>query len=69
MRKSYRSMEPVQKIMGLPLLHLYLQERDKIFLLGGCPTEIQAVEAFESLRQDSQALKTWAKLVSHYAGW
>ncbi|WP_409311965.1 hypothetical protein [Pseudomonas putida] len=69
MRKSYRSMEPAQRIMVLTLLHLYLQERDKIFLIGGCPTEILAVEALEALRQDSQALKTWAKLVSHYAGW
>ncbi|WP_422422172.1 hypothetical protein [Pseudomonas sp. GZD-222] len=69
MRKSYRSMEPIQRIMVLTLLHLYLQERDKVFLIGGCPTKISAVEALEILRQDKHSLKTWAKLVSHYAGW
>lgn len=69
MRKSYRAMEPVQRIMVLTLLHLYLQESDKIFLTGGCPTNISAAEALKVLRQDGQALKTWAHLVSHYAGW
>ncbi|HDS1694726.1 hypothetical protein ACF8EA_05745 [Pseudomonas sp. YQ_5] len=69
MRKSYRAMEPVQRIMVLTLLHLYLQESDKIFLTGGCPTKISAAEALKVLRQDGQALKTWAHLVSHYAGW
>lgn len=69
MRKSYRAMEPVQRIMVLTLLHLYLQESDKIFLTGGCPTKISAVEALKVLRQDGQALKIWAHLVSHYAGW
>lgn len=69
MRKSYRAMESVQRIMVLTLLHLYLQESDKIFLTGGCPTKISAAEAFKVLRQDGQALKTWAHLVSHYAGW
>lgn len=69
MRKLYRSMEPVQQIMVLTLLHLYLGERDKIFLIGECPTKISAVEAFKALRQDTQALKIWAHLVSHYAGW
>ncbi|WP_267273176.1 hypothetical protein [Pseudomonas putida] len=69
MRKSYRAMEPVQRIMVLTLLHLYLQESDKIFLAGGCPTKILAAEALKVLRQDGQALKTWAHLVSHYAGW
>lgn len=69
MRKSYRFMEPVQQIMVLTLLHLYLGERDKIFLIGGCPTKISAVEALKTLRQDRVALKIWAHLVSHYAGW
>jgi len=69
MRKSYRAMEPVQRIMVLTLLHLYRQERDKIFLTGGCPTKISAAEALKVLRQNGQALKTWAHLVSHYAGW
>ncbi|GLO16065.1 hypothetical protein PPUJ20028_46510 [Pseudomonas putida] len=68
MRKSYRSMEPVQQIMVLTLLHLYLEERDKIFLIGGSPTKISVVEALEALRQDTQAFKIWAHLVSHYAG-
>lgn len=69
MRKSYRAMEPVQRIMVLTLLNLYLQESDKIFLTGGCATEISSAEALNVLRQDGQALKTWAHLVSHYAGW
>lgn len=69
MRKSYRAMEPVQRVMVLTLLHLYLQESDKIFLTGGCPTKISAAEALKVLRQDGQALKTWGHLVSHYAGW
>lgn len=69
MRKSYRAMEPVQRIMVLTLLHLYLQDSDKIFLTGGCPTKISAVEALKVLHQDGQAVKTWAHLVSHYAGW
>ncbi len=69
MRKVYRSMRPVQQIMVLTLLHLYLGERDKIFLIGGCPTKISAVDALTALRRDSEALKIWAYLVSHYAGW
>lgn len=69
MRKSYRAMEPVQRIMVLTLLHLYLQESDKVFLTGGCPTKISAVEGLKTLRQDGQALKIWAHLLSHYAGW
>ncbi|HGM5583854.1 TPA: hypothetical protein ACKP2Y_000137 [Pseudomonas putida] len=52
MRKSYRAMEPLQRIMVLTLLHLYLQESDKIFLTGGCPTKISAAEALKVLRQD-----------------
>ncbi|UVL05975.1 hypothetical protein [Pseudomonas sp. B21-047] len=69
MRKSYRAMVPVQRIMVLTLLHLYLQESDKIFLTGGCPTKISAVEGLKTLRQDGQTLKIWAHLLSHYAGW
>ncbi|WP_049273599.1 hypothetical protein [Pseudomonas putida] len=69
MRNSYRSMKPLQQIMVLTLLHLYLGERDKIFLIGGCPTKISAVEALKALRQDTQALKIWAHLLAHYAGW
>lgn len=69
MRNSYIAMEPVQRIMVLTLLNLYLQQSDKIFLTGGCPTKISAAEALKVLRQDGQALKTWGHLVSHYAGW
>lgn len=69
MRKSYRSMEPVQQIMVLTLLHLYCPGPDKFFLTGGCPTRILAARALEVLRRDDQALKTWAQLVCHYAGW
>jgi len=69
MRKAYRSMRPVQQIMVLTLLHLYRGERDKTFLIGGCPTKISAVEALKALRQDGEALKIWAHLVGHYAGW
>ncbi|MCE1004782.1 hypothetical protein [Pseudomonas sp. NMI1173_11] len=69
MRKSYRAMEPVQRIMVLTLLHLYRQERDNFFLIGGCPTKISAAEALKTLRQDGQALKIWANLLGHYAGW
>ncbi|WP_052110530.1 hypothetical protein [Pseudomonas plecoglossicida] len=69
MRKSYRSMEPVQQIMVLTLLNLYCQSSDKVYLTGGCPTKISAVKALKALRQDGQALKKWAKLVNHYAGW
>ncbi|MDP9523607.1 hypothetical protein [Pseudomonas putida] len=69
MRKAYRSMEPVQQIMVLTLLHLYRGERDKVFLIGGCPTKIAAAEALKILRQDGEALRIWAHLVSHYAGW
>ncbi|EJN39675.1 hypothetical protein PMI38_00907 [Pseudomonas sp. GM84] len=69
MRKAYRSMRPVQQIMVLTLLHLYSGERDKTFLIGGCPTKISAIKALKTLRQDGEALKIWAHLVSHYAGW
>ena len=69
MRKSYRSMEPVQQIMVLTLMHLYHSGPDKCFLTGGCPTKIPAAKALQILRGEGQALKTWAHLLSHYAGW
>ncbi|WP_085706882.1 hypothetical protein [Pseudomonas sp. B35(2017)] len=69
MRKSYRSMEPVQQIMVLTLIHLYHPGLDKCFLIGGCPTKIPAAKALQILRRDGQALTTWGQLLSHYAGW
>lgn len=69
MRKSYRAMKPVQQIMVLTLMHLYHPGPDKCYLIGGCPTKISAAKALNVLRHDGQALKTWAGLVSHYAGW
>lgn len=69
MRKSYRSMTPVQQIMVLTLMHLYHSDPDKFFLTGGCPTQIPAAKALEILRRHGQALKTWAHLLGHYAGW
>lgn len=69
MRKSYRSMTPIQQIMVLTLMHLYHQGPDKCFLIGGCPTKIPAAEALRILRRDGRALTIWAHLVCHYAGW
>lgn len=68
MRKSYRAMTPLQQVMTLTVLRLYNQHKDKIFLIGGCPTKIGAAEALGILRSNS-ALPAWAHLVTHYAGW
>lgn len=69
MRKAYRSMSPLQQVMTLTLMHLYCQGPDNLYLKGGCPTKIAAVEALEILRKDGTALKKWGHLLSHYAGW
>ncbi|MEA1031584.1 hypothetical protein PSH61_19615 [Pseudomonas rhodesiae] len=69
MRKAYRSMAPVQQIMVLTLIHLYCPGPDKFFLTGGCPTQIPAAKALATLRNNGQALKIWAHLLAHYAGW
>lgn len=67
MRKCYRGMTPLQKVMTLTILHLYRQGKDKIFLKG-CQTKIPAAEALTILRANA-ALPIWGHLVSHYAGW
>lgn len=70
MRKSYRSMTPVQQVMTLTILHLHSPGKDKHYLTGGCPTKISAAQALDVLKNDnSAALAAWAHLVSHYAGW
>ncbi|AZP73751.1 hypothetical protein [Pseudomonas veronii] len=68
MRKSYRSMTPLQQVMTLTIMHLYRQGKDKMFLTGGCPTKIHAAEALKILREHS-ALSDWGHLVTNYAGW
>lgn len=68
MRKAYRAMTPLQRVMTLSLMHLYNQGKDNVFLTGGCPTKILAAEALTILR-DNSALADWGHLVSHYAGW
>lgn len=68
MRKSYRSMSPLQQIMVLTVLHLYRPEPDKHFLIGGCPTRILAADAMSRLHS-SGAAADWGRLISHYAGW
>ena len=52
MRQCYRAMTPLQQMMTLTILHLYLSRKDTVFLLGGCPTKLLAVEAFEQLLGD-----------------
>jgi hypothetical protein len=69
MRKSYRSMSPLQQIMVLTIMHLYCQGKDKTYLIGGCPTKIPAAEAMDILRRNGTALSTWGHMVTHYAGW
>lgn len=69
MRKSYRTMTPLQQVMVLTIMHLYRQGKDRTFLTGGCPTKILAADAMKILRDDGTALSTWGHLVSHYAGW
>lgn len=68
MRKSYRSMTPLQQVMTLTIMHLYRQGKDKMFLTGGCPTKIHAAKALKILREHS-ALSDWGHLVTNYAGW
>lgn len=69
MRQSYRVMSPLQQIMVLTVMHLYNQGKDKVFLIGGCPTKIPAAEAMNILRSNEPALSAWGHLVTHYAGW
>lgn len=69
MRKCYRSMTPLQQVMTLTVLHLYRPEKDRLFLVGGCPTKILAADAMRILQTDGQAAADWGRLVSHYAGW
>jgi hypothetical protein len=69
MRKSYRAMSPLQQIMVLTIMHLYNQGKDKIYLIGGCPTKIPAAEAMNILRRNGAALSAWGHMVTHYAGW
>lgn len=69
MRQSYRVMSPLQQIMVLTIMHLYNQGKDKVFLIGGCPTKIPAAEAINILRGNAPALSAWGHLVTHYAGW
>ncbi|KPY55658.1 hypothetical protein [Pseudomonas amygdali] len=67
LRKAYRGMSPVQKVMVLTIMRLYNQSKDKIYLTG-CPTKITATEALKILRENG-ALSVWGSLVTHYAGW
>lgn len=69
MRKCYRAMTPLQQVMTLTVLHLYKPEKDRLFLVGGCPTKILAADAMRILHADGQAAADWGRLVSHYAGW
>jgi len=69
MRKSYRAMTPLQQVMTLTVLHLYRQGKDRLFLVGGCPTKILAADAMYILQSNGQAAADWGRLVSHYAGW
>lgn len=69
MRQCYRSMTPLQQLMTLSILHLYLSRKDTVFLLGGCPTKLLAVDAFEQLQQKPVAMAFWASMVSSYAYW
>ncbi len=69
MRKSYRAMSPLQRIMVLTIMHLYNPGKDKTYLTGGCPTKIPAAEAMNILRRNGQALSTRGHMVTHYAGW
>jgi len=67
LRKAYRAMSPLQRVMVLTIMRLYNQSKDKIYLTG-CPTKVTAAEAMTILR-DNGALSLWGTLVSHYAGW
>ena len=67
LRKSYRAMSPLQKVMVLTIMRLYNQSKDNTYLTG-CPTKIPASDAITILR-DNGALSAWGHLVTHYAGW
>lgn len=67
LRRAYRAMSPLQKVMVLTIMRLYNQSKDKIYLTG-CSTKISAAEAMTILR-DNAALPAWGHLVTHYAGW
>ncbi|MPQ69305.1 hypothetical protein [Pseudomonas sp. MWU12-2323] len=67
LRKAYRAMIPLQKVMVVTIMHLYSQGKDTTYLTG-CPTKIPAAEAMTILR-DNGALPAWGHLVTHYAGW
>lgn len=69
MRQCYRAMTPLQQLMTLSILHLYLSRKDTVFLLGGCPTKLLAVDALEQLQGNPVAMAYWASLVSSYAYW
>jgi len=69
MRQCYRTMTPLQQLMTLSILHLYLSRKDTVFLLGGCPTKLLAVDALEQLQGNPVAMAYWASLVSSYAYW
>ena len=69
LRKCYRSMTPLQQVMTLTVLHLYRPEKDRFFLVGGCPTKILAADAMRILQSSDHAAADWGRLVSHYAGW
>jgi len=69
MRKNYRAMSPVQRVMVLTIVHLYNPGKDNRYLFGRCPTKISAAEAMDILRKDGWALSVWGLLVTHYAGW
>ncbi|HCF2447129.1 TPA: hypothetical protein NIA45_004798 [Pseudomonas aeruginosa] len=69
MRQCYRAMTPLQQLMTLSILHLYLTRKDTVFLLGGCPTKLLAVDALEQLQDNPVAMAYWASMVSSYAYW
>jgi hypothetical protein len=67
LRKAYRAMTPLQKVMVVTIMRLYNQNQDKTFLTG-CPTKMLAADAMTLLRE-KDALSDWGHLVTHYAGW
>lgn len=69
MRRAYRKMTDLQRVMVLTLLHLYSPGKDDFYLIGGSPTKISAAEALAVLRANGTALREWGLLVTHYAGW
>ncbi|MFL1449183.1 hypothetical protein ACI77O_12380 [Pseudomonas tritici] len=69
MRKCYKGMTEVKKIMVLTIIHLYSQGPDRHFLRGVRQTKFHAAYAIDTLRNNGSALATWGQLVSNYAGW